>query len=107
MRHCLRGPLHLPPLKHLQLDNKSNKTLAAKLAFKQYTAELGVKILLYHCNNVRFHDNAFRQACHDARQQFTFCGVNAHFQNGIAEQAIRDLLESAWKQLLHARARWP
>jgi hypothetical protein len=36
-----------------------------------------------------------------------FCGVIAHFQNGIAEQAIRDLSESARKQLLHARARWP
>ncbi len=52
-------------------------------------------------------DNAFRQACHEARQQLTFCGVNAHFQNGIAERCIRDLSESARKQLLHARARWP
>jgi hypothetical protein len=92
---------------HLQLDDKSNETLAAKLAFKQYTAEHGVKILHYHCDKKRFHDNAFRQACHEARQQLTFCGVNAHFQNGIAEQAIRDLSESARKQLPHVRARWP
>jgi hypothetical protein len=60
----------------------------------------------YHCNNWCFHDNAFRQVCHDVRQQLTFCGVNAHFQNSIAKQAIHDLLESARKQLLHARARW-
>jgi hypothetical protein len=80
---------------HLQLDNKSNETLTAKLAFEQYAAEHGVKILHYHCNNRRFHVNAFQQACHDARQQLTFCGVNAHFQNGIAEQAIRDLSGSA------------
>jgi hypothetical protein len=45
---------------HLQLDDKSSKTLAAKLAFKQYTAEYGDKILHYHCNNGRFHDNAFQ-----------------------------------------------
>ncbi len=90
---------------HLQLDDKSNELLAAKLAFKQYAAEL--KILHYHCNNGCFHDNAFQQACQEARQQLTFCGVDAHFQNDITEQAIRDLLESAWKQLLHARARWP
>jgi hypothetical protein len=37
----------------------------------------------------------------------TFCGVNAHFQNGIAERVIGDLLESARKQLLDARACWP
>jgi hypothetical protein len=36
---------------HLQLDNVSNETLAAKLAFEQYAAEHGVKILHYHCNN--------------------------------------------------------
>jgi hypothetical protein len=69
---------------HLQLDNKSNKTLAAKLAFKQYAVEHGGKILHYHCDNGRLHSNAFQQACHVARQQLTFCGVNAHFQNGIA-----------------------
>ena len=33
--------------------------------------------------------------------------MNAHFQNGRAENAIRDLSESARKQLLHAQARWP
>jgi hypothetical protein len=70
---------------HPQLDNRSNQTRAAKLAFEQYAAEHGVKILHYHCNNRRFHDNAFQQACHKARQQLTFCGVNAHFQNSISE----------------------
>ncbi len=94
-------------LVHLQLDDKSKETLATKFAFKQYSAEHGVKVLHYHCNNVRFHDNAFRQACHNARQQLTFCGVIAHFQNGIAKQAICDLSESAQKQLLHACAHWP
>jgi hypothetical protein len=52
---------------HLQLDDKCNKTLAAKLIFEQYAAEHGVKIPHYHCYNGRFHDNAFQQACHDAR----------------------------------------
>jgi hypothetical protein len=90
---------------HLQLNNGLKKTLPTKLAFEQYMAEHGVKILHYHCNR-RFHDNAFQQACHKARQQLTFCGVNAHFQNGVAKQAIQDLLVSAQKQLLHARTRW-
>ncbi len=76
---------------YLQLDDGSAQTLAAKLAFKQYVAEHGVKIMHYHSNNGRFHsfhDNAFQQACHNSRQPFTFCGVNTHFQNGIAKQAI-------------------
>ncbi len=92
---------------HLQLDDMSNKTPAAKLALEQYAAEHRVKILHYHCGNRGFHDNAFQQTCHDTRQHLTFCGVNAHFQNGIAKHAIQDLSESTWKQLLHARACWP
>ncbi len=92
---------------HLQIDNSLVKTVATKHAFETFAAEHGIKIQHYHCNNGHFSDNAFKQACHEQRQQCTFCGVNAHFQNGIAERSIRDLLESACKQLLHAHARWP
>jgi hypothetical protein len=49
----------------------------------------------------------FKQVCHEQRQQLTICGLNAHFQNGIAKQAIRNLLESVCKQLLHVCAQWP
>jgi hypothetical protein len=100
--HCSR--LHFV---HLQIDDSSAETLATKRAFETFAAEHGVRIQHYHCDNGRYYDNAFKQACHDARQQLTFCGVNAHFQNGIAERSIRDLSKSARKQLLHARARWP
>jgi hypothetical protein len=92
---------------HLMQDLKSDETIKAKCAFKQFAADHGVRILHYHCGNGRFKDNAFQQSCEEARQQLTFCGVNAHFQNGIAEQAIQDLSDSARKQLLHASARWP
>jgi hypothetical protein len=73
---------------HLQLEGLLAKTLTAKFAFEQYVAEYGVKIFHYHCDNGHFHYNAFQQACHHARQQLTFCGINVHFQNGIAKQAI-------------------
>jgi hypothetical protein len=85
----------------------SDKTVAAKLAFEQFAEQHGVTIQHYHCDNGRFADNDFKTACEQARQRLTFCGVNAHFQNGIAKKAIRDLSEGARKQLLHARQRWP
>ena len=88
-------------------DSSSDETIKAKRAFEQFAADHGVKILHYHCNNGRFADNTFKQACEDARQQLTFCGMNTYFWNGIAERPICNLLESARKQLLHARAHWP
>ena len=37
----------------------------------------------------------------------SFCGVNAHHQNGKAERRIRDITENARTSLLHAAHRWP
>ena len=42
----------------------------------------------------------------DNNQTISYCGVNAHFQNGVAEKAIWDLQEQGRKQLLHAKAQW-
>jgi hypothetical protein len=92
---------------HLQINNSSVETITAKHTFESFATKNGVKIQHYHCNNGQLSDNAFKQACHEQCRQLTFCGVTAHFQNGIAEQAIRNLLESARKQLLHACACWP
>ncbi len=92
---------------HLQINDSSVKTVASKHAFESFAAENGVKNQHYHCDNGCFSDNAFRQACHEQCQQLTFCGMNTHFQNGITKQAIRDLSESARKQLLHAHTCWP
>jgi hypothetical protein len=92
---------------HLMAQITSQETVEAKQAFEIFAKQYGVRILHYHCNNGRFANNAFKQACESARQCLTFCGVNAHFKNGIAKKAICDLCESARKQLLHARQRWP
>ena len=91
---------------HLMRNLSSEETINAKLAFEQYARDHGVTILHYHADNGRFADNAFKASCERERQRLTFCGVNAHFQNGIAERAIRDLQDMTRKQLLHANSRW-
>jgi hypothetical protein len=88
---------------HLMTCLTSQETVDAKRAFEHFAEQHGVRILHYHCDNGRFADNDFKSACASSNQRLTFCGVNAHFQNGIAEKAIRDLRESARKQLLHAQ----
>jgi hypothetical protein len=40
-------------------------------------------------------------------QTITFCGVNAHFQNGKAERTICTLHDLSQTQLLHTMAKWP
>ena len=64
------------------------ETLQAKRAFERFANEHGVTIRHYHCDNGRFSEKLFMSACEANGQRVTFCGVNAHFQNGIAEKAI-------------------
>ena len=92
---------------HLQRTLSSNDTLEAKQAFEAYARSMGIRIQHYHTDNGRFADNAFLQAVQQEGQTISYCGVNAHFQNGVAEKRIRDLQDEARRQLHHAKARWP
>jgi hypothetical protein len=99
---------HYSQLKYIHLMTKLNiQGNHGSQASLRILRQAAVRLLHYHCNNGLFADNAFKNSCSANRQRLTFCGVNAHFQNGIAKKAIRDLRESARKQLLHERQRWP
>ena len=86
---------------HLQPDLTSRSTVQAKQAFENYAAKSRIKIKHYHCDNGRFADNAFKDSAQSNNQTVSYCGVNAHFQNGIAKKRIRDLQESARTMLIH------
>ncbi len=92
---------------YLQSSIDSEETAQAKSAFEAHARSMGVQILSYHADNGRFADNAFLHSVREGFQTITFCGVNAHWQNGIAERMIRTLRESARTQLLHCIAHWP
>jgi hypothetical protein len=65
-----------------------------------------VRIQHYHTDNGRFADNSFINAVKKQQQTISFCGVNDHFKNGIAEKRIRYLQEQARTMILHAKSRW-
>ena len=92
---------------HLQESTKGEETLMAKRAFEAYAASFGVKVTNYHADNGRFAERLFLDHAELHGQTVSLCGVNAHFQNGIAEKRIRDLTERARTSLLHGMSRWP
>jgi hypothetical protein len=92
---------------HLQESLTSADTVEAKEACEAFSRNTGVRIQHYHADNGRFADNGFMNAVKQKQQTISFCGVNAHFQNGIAEKIIRDLQEQARTMMLHAKSRWP
>ena len=91
---------------YLQKRITSQETVMAKHAFERATEQRGVKIKHYHADNGQFADNAFIQDCQANRQILSYCGVNAHFQNGIAERHIRDLQEWMRTSMLYAMNKW-
>ena len=92
---------------HLQKTASGEETVEAKKRFEAFAASHGVRILHYHADNGIFADNEWRKAVADKAQTLSFCGVNAHFQNGRAERRIRELQDHARTMLIHASRRWP
>ena len=92
---------------YLQRSTNAEETLAAKASFERYAERHGVKVQSYQADNGRFSETAFMQAIKEANQTITFCGVNAHFQNGVAERRIRSLQDQARTMIIHAQHRWP
>ena len=62
-----------------------DKALEAKLKFEQLAKESSIIICKFRSDKRVFTSNKFKQSLEMAGQEIMFCGVNAHFQNGIAE----------------------
>ena len=91
---------------YLQKRLTSEETVMAKHAFESSADQCGVKIIHNHADNGCFADNAFIADCKVQRQGLSYCGVNAHFQIGIAEHRIRDLQEQTRTSMLYAMNKW-
>jgi hypothetical protein len=77
-----------------------------KAAFERHCQILGCKVKHYLTDKGIFASKAWKDACEQSRQSFTYSGVNAHFQSGVAERHIRELQEIARACLLHAQHCW-
>ena len=91
---------------YLQKRITSQETVMAKHAFERSAEQRGVRIQHYHADNGCFADNAFIKYCQENRQSISYCGVNAHFQNGIAERRIQDLQERTRTSMPYAMNKW-
>ena len=66
-----------------------------------------MRVQAYHADNGIFKAKKWIKECRQRKQDLTFAGVNAHHQNSIAEQRIRELQEMTRAMLIHASTRWP
>ena len=92
---------------HLQKTQTVKETLEGKALFERKCATFGIRVHHYHSNNGVFTALQWKESCATSGQSYSYAGVNAHFQSGVAERRIRELQELARTMLIHAHARWP
>ena len=90
---------------NLMIDMNGEETLQTKQAFERVAASHNVTVKHYHCDNGLFDSAIFNNNIVRSNQTISFCGVNAHHQNGKAERVIRDCTDGARTSLLHAAYR--
>ena len=91
---------------YLHKTLSSEETVQAKKAFEAYASNHNVTILHYHADNGHFSDNTFISHCQQEDQSLTYCGVDAHHQNGVAKKWIPDLQDQA-RIVLYAMHKLP
>jgi hypothetical protein len=95
--------IHFTP--HISTGCK--EALQAKHEFESIAQQHNRNIKCYLSDNDIFASKEYRESCLQQKQHTKFCGVNAHHQNGIAEQHIRAITEKARTMLIHAMIQWP
>ena len=91
---------------HLQKTADAEETVEAKIEFESFMQSIGVSVRAYHADNGIFRANKWVESCTKSNQRLTFAGVNAHHQNGVAEQRIRALQELVRTMMIHTNRKW-
>eukprot|EP00804_Cyclotella_cryptica_P024638 CCRYP_001657-RA/>CCRYP_001657-RA protein AED:0.40 eAED:-0.13 QI:0/0/0/0.5/0.66/0.5/4/0/842 len=81
-------------------------TLCGKLLLEREAADVGATIRSIHTDNGVFNSKLFCDYCSSHQQKLRFSRVDAHHQNGVAENAIRTISYMARTNLIHASLRW-
>jgi transposase InsO family protein len=90
-----------------QYSTNANETISSKRRLESLACQEGITIKEYHADNGVFASNAFKDECDSLNQQYSYSGVGAHHQNGIAERNIKTVAQWARANMLHFAHHWP
>ena len=100
---------HFSCFLHAQCHEQATiqSTLESKESFKLFAKWYNVWIKHIHSDNGVFTTKAFKDYVVACDQQQLFCGVSAHWQNGVIECYIGVITTCACTMLLHVMQMWP
>ena len=90
-----------------QYSNTVSETIRSALWLEAFAQEEGFHIKGYHLDNGIFASLEFKLHCAEQNQKYSFCGVGAKHQNGIAERNFKTVAQWARANMLHLATLWP
>jgi hypothetical protein len=90
-----------------QVSLRIGETIIGKRAFERFAARHGALIKQYRGDNHPFSTQEFLDELELCEQDITYRGVGAHFQNGVAEQALQTVTSWARAMMMHQLLHWP
>ena len=87
---------------HIILKLNAESTVKSELLFERVYDWYGVGFLCCHEYTGLLDTKMFKEELKNVKQNFSFCGVNYHHQNGKADNIIKDVNIEARTTLLHA-----
>ena len=77
------------------------------IAFERESTEVGINIQGYNTDNGVYTAKTLIHKLQSNNQILRLSGVGAHHQNGVAENAIKNISKKARVYMFHAALRWP
>jgi transposase InsO family protein len=90
-----------------QFFTNTTETLRSVACLESQAYNKGFKIKKYHSDNGIFPSAEFKAYCKQQNQKYSFSGVGAHHQNGVAERNIKTVAQWAHANILHLAMHWP
>ena len=92
---------------HFQSSTDAKQTLQGKHRLEKYGHKFNVNLKHFRADNGVFKSKDIMFDIEKQNQDISFCGVNAHHQNGVAERHIRTVVERGRTNFIHAATKWP
>ena len=89
-----------------QLGFSGSETIHVVQEFEKLTFDHGVGVDQYKADNGVFKAWQFVAHVRERNQRVSYCGVNAHHQNAIAERSICIVSEMARSMMLNSSLSW-
>jgi hypothetical protein len=90
-----------------QYSTNANETIKSAQHLESMARQEKFKVKKYHSDNGIFATTAFKIHCESQQQEFSFSGVGAHHQNGVAERNIKTVAQWARANMLQLALHWP